>query len=327
VPTLTDYFGGLSDAMAVRQFNWCDRCEVFAVHEHRPTNTMGVLTGDPSFYVPRGGRTGFADHFDRWKICHASSKIETWLGSSAPEPFLNITSGCEACPLLHYSAGGICEPCPAGSVPRGDHCEPCDGGTVPDPNTNLCAGCGRYEITQGNSCVACPVGQVADRATNTCVLCPPDLTIDLATFASCSSQTFITPPVSSGTDACPDQTWVDVINLSASGGCTGYAGVGIDVGVEGQAGLGEFDCPLYSASLEVFDPAFQTLFSGNGPGDWFAPPLGISTCRFPSMTSITTDTINAGLEAVRLRVSAERRVPFPEAWPVQLTVTEVGGVN
>jgi hypothetical protein len=158
---------------------------------------------------------------------------------------------------------------------------------------------------------------------NTCVLCPPDLTIDLGTFPNCDSQTFITPPVSSGTDTCPDQTWVDVINLSTIGSCTG---VSIQTGVEGQAGLGEFDCPLYSASLDVFDPAFQVLFAGSGPGDWFAPPLGISTCSFPSTTSISADSINAGLDTVRLRVSAEKRVPA-EPWPVELTVTEVGGVN
>jgi hypothetical protein len=322
-PVRSEYFGGLSDAMSVQGYSWCDRCEVFAVHEFRVTDPMtSSLSGNPSLYVPSGGGTGFADHFARWRICRDSSEIPTWIGGPR-EPFLNLSGGCEPCPPLNYSAGGICSPCQAGEVPRGDHCESCDSGTIPDPNTNSCTGCDRYEITVGNACVPCPVGHVADRATNTCVLCPPDLSIDLGTIDGCTHQSYIIDDTPPELDTCPDQTWVDVVNLDTIGECTDLA---ILAGVPGQATLDEEACPFYSARLEVFDPAFQTLFGASGPGVWeTSPPPG--RCELPSSTSLGAETIDAGLTAVRLRVSAEKQGFITEPWPVELTLTKVGEID
>jgi len=171
--------------------------------------------------------------------------------------------------------------------------------------------------------VACPVGLVADRGTNTCVPCSLDLTVDLATFQNCGNRSFVIPPAPSGPDSCPDQTWVEVINLDTIGACLGLS---IEVGVPGQEGLDEENCALHSTSVGAFDPAFQTLFAGGGVGALSTLPP--ETCTFPPTPSILTQVINGGLHTVRLQVSAEKDEGFtPVKLPVVLSLAEVADVQ
>jgi hypothetical protein len=151
-------------------------------------------------------------------------------------------------------------------------------------------------------------------------LCPADLLVDLATFEGCSGDSYVLAAVPSELDTCPDDTWVDVVNLSSIGACHG---VSIRAGVEGQAGLDAAACAAHAGSLEVFDPAFQTLFAGGGLGFWDTSVPG-GTCAFPSAHAIPDTSIDAGLGAVRLRVSATKdTLGTAVPWPVELSVVQL----
>ena len=215
--TIENVIGGLVDTMEEWGANWCQRCEVLAVHSSATPDWVRQADPSQAIVPPGGGLLGNQGHYLRWAACADDSDMHGLLGDP-PEPYLNVNAYCNPCPPLHYADyGGDCAPCPAGQVPRGAVCEPCPPGSVPTAE-NECSGCGPGEISYGGDCIPCPPGQGADHASNTCVDCPPDAVVDWATIPEACDEyvELVVVPDSTGAggaDACPGQFWVEVQNL------------------------------------------------------------------------------------------------------------------
>jgi hypothetical protein len=307
-PNREDYFGGLSDAMAQQGNSWCDRCEVFAVHEFMMTDAAGNPVGAPSLYVP----VTFGDHFSRWQLCAGEDGLSAILGDP-PSAHLNLDASCTACGPLEFSDAGTCTSCPASEVPRGDHCEPCPDGTVPDL-TNECVECGPLEISTEGVCEQCPFGTAPDRSTNTCVECAADAVVDVSGApSSCEATALVTTTTTpEAGDSCPWSYYVDVVNLDSviAAGCSG---VSIDVRPAGS--LDAATCPNRVVQTVVYDGSWNLLESKGADGTWIpgtCPPpspsepicLDPPRCEFGVSFTIDEESIEDGLDRVRLDVTA-----------------------
>ena len=94
----------------------------------------------------------------------------------------------------------------------GNKCVACETGSV--PNGGGCRACGPYEVSAGNTCIPCALGKGPDRATNSCVDCAVDAVLDWSTAPDPACGTLLATQVSSPGDVCPDQFWVEAVNLN-----------------------------------------------------------------------------------------------------------------
>jgi hypothetical protein len=96
--------------------NWCQRCELFALHDKSTQNVDGSADIDAMATAQ--------DRWDRWELCQ---KYEIdYFGETPPEANLNLSPSCTPCGSGEFADtnnGGACTSCPTGEVPRGDHCE------------------------------------------------------------------------------------------------------------------------------------------------------------------------------------------------------------
>ena len=306
-PLRSEYFGGLSDAMAQQNATWCDRCEVFAVHEFLPLDPMGSPFGDPTLYA-----TGtFSSHFERWQICNQDPHITTWLGGDPPERHLNLDASCEPCGPLQFSNEGTCTACALQEVPRGDHCEACPLGTMPDPSSNECIACDPNEISVGGECIQCPLGETADRTTNACVPCPADAIVNLDTQTTCGSVRLTTTTFQGEGDLCPLDYWIEVQNLQRA--IENECDV-VSILVEPVDVSEPNPCETRTAKLTVFDAhsSLSLLDSSFGSGTWDTNIIcGINgcvenpNCTYPTRYVIDENQLSVGIDTVRVLASAE----------------------
>jgi hypothetical protein len=197
--------------VAKQSHNWCQRCELFALHDKDGKNVQGRADLDAMATAQ--------DRWARWKQCK-DYKID-YFGETPPEPHLNLSPSCTPCAPGEFADtknGGVCTACPTGEIPRGNACEKCLPGLVPGPN-NECVARGVGQISVGNVCTACAFGQGADRATNTCVDCTPDASLDWNTLGDPGCQAVLAEvkaqPTPAANDICPDYTWIELKNLDA----------------------------------------------------------------------------------------------------------------
>jgi hypothetical protein len=114
--------GGLVDTMAGQGANWCDRCELLAIHDK--TTAPSAFAADPTNQLA----PNMTQRLSQWHTCTQSSDIQSWLGAP-PNAYLNMDATCTPCPLHSIvNASGVCEPCPAGSVAGNGKCTPCEYG-------------------------------------------------------------------------------------------------------------------------------------------------------------------------------------------------------
>jgi hypothetical protein len=304
-----DYLGGLSDAMAAQGNNWCDRCEVFAVHESG--------NGDPATYVT----SSFATLYGRWSSC-MSGPIRGYLGAP-PETYLNVDASCVACAPHEFADGGVCTACAAGSVARGTTCLACDDGSVPDPTSNECVSCGPNEVSDNGVCVPCGFGKFADHTANACSICPADATLDVSTLLACGPAIPATSQLPN--DPCPEQFWVEVTHLEAAApkGCE-Y----LTVSAEPANTRTEAQCERRSVSMAVFDGNLSSLVNMSAGGVWNEViseetgelDLDLSTCSYPVSSTFPGADL-AGLGTVRILATAEDDFGlFSLPWPATIDI-------
>jgi hypothetical protein len=131
-PTHSHVVGGLVDSIKAHGYDWCDICDMLALHDKNTPEAARPFTSDVSFPAPT-----FTQRFDRWRVCQNSDEINDWLGPP-PNEFLNLDARCVPCPLHQFvDATGACQPCPAGSVARGNTCSSCAPGN-PSETADVC---------------------------------------------------------------------------------------------------------------------------------------------------------------------------------------------
>ena len=305
-PNFVNVLGGLSDTMEDEGFDWCERCEVFALH-HADT-PAAARAPDPSITT-----TTLENRVDRWEVCAADDALLDILGDP-PEAHGAMTAECHACvPLRRLDTDpnsatvGRCVPCPAGEVPRGNTCEPCPEGTEPSLQ-NECTSCTDHQIWVGGECVDCWPGEIADRATNRCVRCPFDAVVDWAAEDECSPmRTVPFAPDAAPGDLCPEEFWVEVKNLG---------GQALRAKVTGEAT--ELGCGVLPATVEVYDNLPDLWDRANGTGIWFECEIGDlcpegSHCDWPQTEPINADDllVRAAAHQWVEEPSLELRVPMP----------------
>jgi hypothetical protein len=172
--TQGDFMGALADTIYDHGYDWCDACEVFAVHDDK-------LIDDTQA--------------ERYAVC-AQAPIASWLGTTPnaglPQScnFAGCPDGtvpnhwdnrCDVCPPGEVEVDGWdCQPCPPQAVVIDNSCQYCDddgactaacpGRTVPEDGA--CVECLWEQIAVDDQCQACPDGLL--RYENECVTeCPP----------------------------------------------------------------------------------------------------------------------------------------------------------
>lgn len=297
-PTREHMLGGLSDALA-ETFNWCQRCEAFAVHS---SNLPLVLPNDEP--------TNVRDHWLRWNTC-ITDGMSGVLGA-APEPFANIDAACGACPPRRFADAGLCTPCPASMVPRGDHCEHCAAGQVAGDD-NQCHGCPAGQIAQSGACVPCGFGLTPDLTQTVCLDCPADVIVDASTIPdACSGFTQDVPlsTVPTPEDLCPNETWVEVRNAGALIGRV-RPSFGLWSGARTLVSQAELVCAAsrvtQSAARKSALGPWNVLATNSKAGQWTPcpPPPQIcagSGCFYNNTMLIPLADIQAGLQTVRYLV-------------------------
>jgi hypothetical protein len=112
--------GGLVQTMQDEHHNWCDICELLALHDQKSSLA--------SIADPTGQVMSFDQRYSSWTTCAWSPEIKTWLGAP-PAANLSMDARCRPCPLHNFvDANGACQPCPAGMVANGNKCSPCEYG-------------------------------------------------------------------------------------------------------------------------------------------------------------------------------------------------------
>lgn len=248
-----DYMPALADTMAEANVNWCDMCDVFALHSPEPGG---------------GGGSTPADRAVRFNLCTTDPDISGWLSDvpAPPLPRVDATT-CESCVPGSISVGGVCEPCTGNDVQVGNACVTCPGGTLANPQHTECLACAADEIIMGGACAACPFGQGANADHTTCMACPVDDTLDysLVTGDPCLVEDLaaLTP---SPADTCPELFVVDIVNLNPPTGELARVWLTPAMGVLGSV------CPTSLARTSVGDPAGAIPLSENvlrENGVWF----------------------------------------------------------
>lgn len=179
-------------------YNWCEICELFAIHE------PGVPTRRDEKTVHQ-----------RWEVCR--DKLSEFIPRSLPDQDLRLSlDSCETCPDGHVSdADGVCVPCASGEAVQGNVCSPCGPGEVVN-ETGVCEECPFNHIAIANQCVSCGREQGANANKTACQACPVDAVVQWTDVPPCGNfpdgnQTYevaITPPAIG--DVCPDRFWVTV---------------------------------------------------------------------------------------------------------------------
>jgi hypothetical protein len=205
VPNKANVLGGLVDAMVFARYNWCDVCEVLAIHstatpvDARMTDTTGNLTFDM--------------RNERWQACLANKTMRNLL-PEPPNQYGNFDLGCNACPSrsVFSTYALVCVPCDANQISRGNKCVNCPEGQVPT-SANECSGCSDKAIAVGTSCVPCAVGSTPNGDQTACVPCKVDAVIDWSSVidaSTCSKDAeFDMVEVQATNDNCPDEFWVE----------------------------------------------------------------------------------------------------------------------
>jgi hypothetical protein len=107
--------GGLMDTIKDQGYNWCDRCDILALHDQATPLAARSDVNAPTM----------EERFARWQSCVGSPRSLSWLGPP-PNQYLNMNLQCVVCPLHQFAnLAGVCIPCPANSIARGDHCDSC----------------------------------------------------------------------------------------------------------------------------------------------------------------------------------------------------------
>ena len=293
----------LSLTMEDNDDDWCNRCDLFALHEEE---TMGV----GSITNPNNDRAATpAARWQRWQQCAGSDRLTDILGAP-PEPWLNVDDNCNPCANQQFANNGMCDDCAADQVGRGDHCEDCDPGTIPGPG-NQCLGCGPQEISVGGDCVPCRQGEGADKTTNTCVECPADVVIDwndvpqgecfdTAVAPLPANYATISPPG----DVCVNQLWYEVTGLDQ---VVARGGDSIAFFINpAEMPMDELTCTQRQHQLEQyrFVDTAVALWEGVETrivnGVWnLTPPPG-PACQWPDLShTLSAAEISAGLQTVR----------------------------
>jgi hypothetical protein len=297
-PTREHVLGGLSDALK-DEFNWCQRCEAFAVHN----STVPLILPSDEPVTP-------LDHWRRWNSCLVDG-LGGILGD-APDPFGNIDSSCRACPPGQFPIAGACTPCPSGLVPRGDHCDGCSAGQVPGPD-NQCHECPTGQIAERGVCVPCGFGLVANATKTACVDCPADAVVDASTIPdACSGEMLelVLPTAPVAGDLCPNETWVEVRNADALVGRV-RPSFGLWTNAELLSELPELACAggnvTQSASRRTALGAWSIFATANASGHWSgcSPPPQVCVdpgCAFRDPLLVPLADIQAGLHTVRYLV-------------------------
>jgi hypothetical protein len=170
----------LADTMFDHGYDWCEICDVFAIHD---ASLAGVPNPSP---------------LDRYTAC-AAAPIASWLGmapnnqlpgscnfAGCPDGTIPdyLGNACVACAPGQVEVDGWeCQSCPTGAVVIDNQCRYCQPGAPPDQCTTACPGrtelqngvcveCDWAEVSIDGVCQPCPEGQV--RQDNTCVVtCTP----------------------------------------------------------------------------------------------------------------------------------------------------------
>lgn len=200
-------------SVVLLEHNWCQACDLFLPHF---TSTASLTP------------------YQRWEGCRDEARIVNAIGSPpisdvrldvrdctpcGPEQVAGVT-GCGYCTANQYISGNTCVACPPGSIPTASQ-----GGCFP---------CAENQISIGDSCVDCPLGRGADRALNTCLVCPIDATLDWSTVPDPACGGLSLTQMSAAGDVCPDQFWVEVVNLngtSLDGRSSGFA-INVDLAAD-----------------------------------------------------------------------------------------------
>lgn len=247
-PSKDNVLGGLVDTIK-EETNWCDACEVLALHDvDTPENLRPEA---PALYSELAPDMLFQGRHGRWHACLADDEMSDLLGSP-PDPYLNINSSCEACPpRFIVDEVGTCVSCPAMEVARGFECVPCAPGEVQVGNE--CVACGYGEVLVNNECVSCPVGFGPDSEFDQCLRCPADATVNWNDIVpACSEET--ARPIANAAlanDPCPQEFWLDVQGVDEF---LGRGGQVLEVVVDPLLDeSSETACVLSRSRLEVFD--------------------------------------------------------------------------
>lgn len=190
----------LAEVMFDRSVNWCDACELFAMHD-RVIDSTALLVREV------------------WQACADPLGELVQIVGPPIDPAMRYSASCGFCPNNHRSdENGVCIPCNLQNRERidGNACVQCDSGQIADPSTHSCVPCNDAQITVGNSCTACPFPHRADRATNTCEACPPDFVSDMSVLQpgiDCLEPALNILFNGAPNDLCPDEIWLEIANV------------------------------------------------------------------------------------------------------------------
>ncbi len=189
------------------EHSWCQACDLFLPHLQ---NAAGM------------------SQLQRWEACRDNERVRRAIGT-APDPDVRMdVRDCRVClPNQVSGATGICRPCAANEFVSGNTCVACAPGSVPVGSG--CAPCGVNQISIGNSCVACPLGKGPDRSRNACVDCAIDATIDWSTMTDPACSIVSLSQVDAPGDVCPDQFWIEAVNLNGVSSDGRTSGFTVDV--------------------------------------------------------------------------------------------------
>ncbi|HKO94248.1 MAG TPA: furin-like repeat-containing protein, partial [Polyangiaceae bacterium] len=190
-------------SVVLLEHSWCQACNLFLPHW---TGTAGM------------------SQFQLWEGCRDEPRIVNAIGSPPASDVRFDVRDCSHCAADQISGVNGCEVCPVGEYVSGNVCVACAPGSV--PNADGCSACAANQVSSGNTCVDCPLGQGPDRTLNVCADCAIDATLDWSTVPDPACGSGILTQVSAPGDVCPDQFWVEVINLngtSPDGRSSGFA--------------------------------------------------------------------------------------------------------
>lgn len=324
-PTSASMIGALADVM-VAHSNWCDACEVVAMHS--PVVSINArMSLDPQQGPGNSGPRTFALRHERFQACQADDELRGFVGAP-PRADLHLDTACKACEPLQFArlTTGQCTPCPTGSVPlpfgqtvldptlgapgTDGQCMVCPNGTVPS-SSNTCIGCQAEDIVVNGVCTPCPLGHTASTDQTQCVACSVDVTVDWTPIdellcKQVSVVEFVSPPG----DTCPDQLVSQVSNI-----------IDEPSGVHVGASVGGGSCPSTEVVVAAFDPAaLLTSVVGAGPENGTECPAELSCLECLSIQGTVSPAELAGAGS-QVRVVA--RVTGPEASSARTFVRSV----
>jgi hypothetical protein len=291
-PTL--YLPALVQTMRDAGVDWCDICDVVALHEKD---------------APAVESASREDRQARQQYC----LTQAWLGTppEATGRFDALT--CQRCAFNEVAPEGLCVSCGSDAVIGENECVTCPDMTVPDHSKSECVECGSKAIwveTSPPSCMPCGIDRGAS-PENTCEVCAADGVVVVDANDCLGGDTFppTTPPAEG--DVCTDELWVEVRDPSA------LASVGGGLAVEVWAHLTpatEEACVNTWVDLDVFEPGpdgrWDRVSSTLAQGVWECPPdLFCLECIWPDATfTRTAAELASAPEAYRFRLGGAHGV-------------------